>query len=241
MPCQYQGVVAWNYTLQDSSPKRTFLQGLQPAGRAVVPFSWCWLVCLCHVVKTTKMADTFQTETNILHHYKGILLLKLLWHNQNYQLVLCGSRDWSLVIWLHRLGQWPRSLGINLTDSHPNLVDHQCVRWGAESCTIYVGCTVFELGNRVKYYICETPSVWGGEQSHVLYMWDAQCVRWGAESYGTRSVWDAEQSHVGCPVCEVGSRVMWDPQCVRRGAESYSTCVFLRPLFSFNVPINTSS
>ncbi len=42
----------------------------------------------------------FQTETNILHHYKDILLLKLLWQNQNYQLVLCGSRDWSLRIWL---------------------------------------------------------------------------------------------------------------------------------------------
>ncbi len=36
---------------------------------------------------------TFQTETNILHHYKGILLLKLLWQNQNYQLFLFGSRD----------------------------------------------------------------------------------------------------------------------------------------------------
>ncbi len=90
-----------------SSPKRTFLQGLQPACRAVVPFHWCWLVCLCHVIKTTKMADTlekaltFQTETNILHHYTGILLLKLLWQNQNYQLVLCGSRDWSRGIWVN--------------------------------------------------------------------------------------------------------------------------------------------
>ncbi len=69
-------------------PKEIFLQGLQPASMAVVPFSWCWLVCLCHVIKTTKMADklekelTFQRETNILHHYKGILLLKLLWQNR---------------------------------------------------------------------------------------------------------------------------------------------------------------
>ncbi len=54
-------------------------------------------------------ALTFQTETNILHHYKGILLLKLLWQNQNYQLILGGSRD--------------RTLGINLTDSHSNLVN----------------------------------------------------------------------------------------------------------------------
>ncbi len=41
---------------------------------------------------------TFQTKTNILHQYKGILLLKLLWQNQNYQLVLCGSWDGSLGI-----------------------------------------------------------------------------------------------------------------------------------------------
>ncbi len=108
-------------------PWRSHMQ-LHPAGRAVVPFSWCWLVYLCHVIKTTKMADklektlTFQTETNILHHYKGILLLKLLWQNRNYQLVLCGSRDWSLRIWLCRLRQWPRSLGINLTNSHTNVV-----------------------------------------------------------------------------------------------------------------------
>ncbi len=50
-----------------------------------------------------KKTLTFQTETNILHHYKGILFLKLLWQNQNYQLVLSGSRDWSLVIWLTAL------------------------------------------------------------------------------------------------------------------------------------------
>ncbi len=97
------------------SPKRMFLQELQPAGqgsRLSSPkrtFSGCWLVSLCHMIKTTKMADklekalTFQTETNILHHYKGILLLKLLWQNQNYQLVLGGSRDWSLGIWLTAL------------------------------------------------------------------------------------------------------------------------------------------
>ncbi len=58
------------------------------------------------MIKTTKMVDklekalTFQTETNILHHYNGILLLKLLWQNQNYQLVMCGSPDWSLGMWL---------------------------------------------------------------------------------------------------------------------------------------------
>ncbi len=104
------------------SPKRTFLQGLQLAGQGSNTkrtFSWCWLVFLCHVIKTTKMADklektlTFQRETNILHHYKDILLLKLLWQNQNYQLVMGGSSDWSLAIWLHE---------INLTDSHPNLI-----------------------------------------------------------------------------------------------------------------------
>ncbi len=100
-------------------PKEQFLQGLQPASRAVVPFSWCWLVCLFHVIKTTKMADTlekaltFLTETNILHHYKGILLLKLLWQNQNYR----------------RLGHWPRSLRTNLTDSHPNLVVNSVGAW----------------------------------------------------------------------------------------------------------------
>ncbi len=58
-------------------------------------------------------ALTFLRKTNILHHYKGILLLKLLWQNQNYQLVLCGSQDWSL--------------RINLTDSHPNLVVNSVV------------------------------------------------------------------------------------------------------------------
>ncbi len=30
-------------------------------------------------------------------------IMKLLWQNQNYQLVLCGSRDWSLGIWLTAL------------------------------------------------------------------------------------------------------------------------------------------
>ncbi len=30
---------------------------------------------------TLEKALTFQTETNILHHYEGILLLKLLWQN----------------------------------------------------------------------------------------------------------------------------------------------------------------
>ncbi len=86
-----------------------------------------------------RKAFTFQTKTNILHHCKCILLVKLLWHNQNYQLVLGRSRDWSLVIWLtawdsSRLRQWPRSLRINLTDCHPNLVNSydyllQCFCW----------------------------------------------------------------------------------------------------------------
>ncbi len=40
-----------------------------------------------------RKALTFQTKTIILHHYKSILLLKLLWQNQNYQLVLGGSQD----------------------------------------------------------------------------------------------------------------------------------------------------
>ncbi len=52
---------------------------------------------------TLEKALNFQTEINILDHYKGILLVKLLWQNQNYQHVLCGSRDWSLVIWLTAL------------------------------------------------------------------------------------------------------------------------------------------
>ncbi len=52
---------------------------------------------------TLEKALTFQTETNILHHYKGNLLLKLLWQNQNNQLILCVSQDWSLVIWLTAL------------------------------------------------------------------------------------------------------------------------------------------
>ncbi len=58
---------------------------------------------------------TFQTETNILHHYKGILLLKLLWENQNYQLVLCGSWDWYFVIWLTALD------GFDVSGSDPDL------------------------------------------------------------------------------------------------------------------------
>ncbi len=37
--------------------------------------------------RQVRKALTFQTQANILHHYKGILLLKLLWQNQNYQLV----------------------------------------------------------------------------------------------------------------------------------------------------------
>ncbi len=52
---------------------------------------------------TLEKALTFHTETNILIHYKGILLLKLLWQNQNYQLILCESLDWSLRIWLTAL------------------------------------------------------------------------------------------------------------------------------------------
>ncbi len=75
--------------------------------------------------RQVRKALTFQTKTNIFHHYKGILLLKLLWQNQNYQLVLGGSRDWSLVIWLTALNGFAvsqRSLRINLSDSHPNLV-----------------------------------------------------------------------------------------------------------------------
>ncbi len=52
------------------------------------------------MIKTKKMADTldkaltFQAETNILHHYKDILLLKLLWQDQNFQFVLSGSQIW---------------------------------------------------------------------------------------------------------------------------------------------------
>ncbi len=108
MTCQDQGVVLWDYTRQAGqySQKNVFAETTTSWQATVVQFSWCWLVCLCHVIKTTKMADklekalAFQIETNILHYYKGILLLKLLWQNQNYQLVLCGSRDWSFVIWL---------------------------------------------------------------------------------------------------------------------------------------------
>ncbi len=106
--------------------KEIFLQGLQPAGRAVVPFSLCWLVCLCHLIKTAKMANklekalTFQREKNILHHYKGILLLKQLWQNQNYQFVLCGSQDWSLDGFAVS-GSDPDPSGS--TDPHPNLVN----------------------------------------------------------------------------------------------------------------------
>ncbi len=88
---------------------------LHPAGRAVVPkdvfegttTSWqgsspiFLMVIVLFVSHDQNNKDgrhfrktlTFQTETNILHHYKGILLLKLLWQNQNYQLVLSGSRD----------------------------------------------------------------------------------------------------------------------------------------------------
>ncbi len=47
------------------------------------------------------MAD--KLEKALTFHTKGILLLKLLWQNQNYQLVLCGSRDWSLGILLTAL------------------------------------------------------------------------------------------------------------------------------------------
>ncbi len=43
------------------------------------------------MANTLEKALNFQTETNILHHYKGILLLKLLWQNQNYQLVVWES------------------------------------------------------------------------------------------------------------------------------------------------------
>ncbi len=97
-------------------------------------FSWCWLVCWVKFVSCDqnnkdswqfRKALTFQTKTNVLHHYKGILLVKLFWQNQNYQLVLGGSQDRDLVHCLRgrgRLLQWPRSLGINLIDSHPNLV-----------------------------------------------------------------------------------------------------------------------
>ncbi len=34
----------------------------------------------------------FRQKINVLHRYKGILLVKLLWQNQNCQLVLGGVR-----------------------------------------------------------------------------------------------------------------------------------------------------
>ncbi len=42
----------------------------------------------------------FQIKPNVLHHYDCILLVKLLWQNQNYQLVLGGGWEWSLRNWL---------------------------------------------------------------------------------------------------------------------------------------------
>ncbi len=57
MPCQ--GIVPWDYTLQGCCPKRTFLQGSSPKRT----FSWCWLVCLCHVIKTTNMADKLEKHS----------------------------------------------------------------------------------------------------------------------------------------------------------------------------------
>ncbi len=51
-------------------------------------------------------ALTFQTK-NILHHYEGILLVKHLWQNQNYQLVLGGGWIDPLRLWLITLRLYP--------------------------------------------------------------------------------------------------------------------------------------
>ncbi len=146
-------------------PKEHFCR-LQPTGQGSSPkrtFSWCWLVCLCHVIKTTKMADklekalTFQTETNILHHYEGILLLKLLSQNQNYQLVLCGSRDWSLWIWLTALDGfaisgidpdpsrsiWPTPTQTSLLIHTPNVTTRPNVLKACQSHQMYIPWTLF--------------------------------------------------------------------------------------------------
>ncbi len=56
---------------------------------------------ICHVTKTTKMADSLNKNTpfrqkHVLHHYECILLVKLLWQNHDYQPILSGNWDWSL-------------------------------------------------------------------------------------------------------------------------------------------------
>ncbi len=56
---------------------------------------------LCHVMTTTKMLesldkDSISNKTKYfasISDYEGILLVKLLWQNQNYQLVLDGGQD----------------------------------------------------------------------------------------------------------------------------------------------------
>ncbi len=139
--------------------------GLHPASRAVVPkerfcrdYNWLagsspiflMLIGLCHVIKTTKMADTlekaltFQTETNILHYYKGILLLKLLWQIQNYQLILCGSRDWSLGIWLTAFD----GFAISVSDPDPS---------GSISLTPHPNLVVNSVGYCTMGYCCADP------------------------------------------------------------------------------------
>ncbi len=60
--------------------------------------NWSVGSSLCHLTKTTDGRHvgyrlTFQTKTKVLLHYEGILLVKLLWQIQNYQLVLVEERD----------------------------------------------------------------------------------------------------------------------------------------------------
>ncbi len=50
---------------------------------------------------------TFQTKTIFLRHYEGILLVRLLRQNQNYQLILGWAWNWSLMSWLTALMTLP--------------------------------------------------------------------------------------------------------------------------------------
>ncbi len=69
--------------------------GLHPAGRSVVPkerflqgsspkrtFSWCWSVCLSHLIKTTKKADKLEKHSLFRQKQTFCIIIKVFcWQN----------------------------------------------------------------------------------------------------------------------------------------------------------------
>ncbi len=65
-------------------------------------YSWCWLFNLCHVTpKKTKMVDMFNKNSSFRRKKTFCIIMEVLvnwlWQNTNFQLVLRGSQDWTLM------------------------------------------------------------------------------------------------------------------------------------------------